>query len=652
MELAGLDSAGAAELVTHTLAGKTLPAEVVRRIVQRSDGVPLFIEETTRAIVESNLFHDAGDRYELVGPLPSTLVPVSLQDALMARLDRLESARGVVQLGATIGREFAYELLCAVSGDAGPVLHEQLERAVSSGLLQRHGTPPKATFVFKHALVQETAYQSLLRKTRQQYHQRIADVLEHRFRETAEQEPELLAHHHTEAGNVARAIPYWRTAANQAITRAAFAEAISHLTRALQLLDTLPESPERDQQELRLQSALGMALQARRGYAAPEVDRAYTRARLLCQRTGSAEDLLPVSRGQNLFYIARADYRTASELGTELLRVGTATRSLEHLLEGHMTLGVNLIYLGRFAESRAHFEQSLAIHTPENGPLRVFQYVGHSEAWSRSYLGRTLSFLGYYDQALATSEAGVAVARRLAIPLSVTQAMGMHTNLCHILGDVGAAEEWAMRTIAYATEYGFPYWSSLSSMVRGWTLAYQGQVEQGIAQLRRGIDENLATGAKVGRSWFLVMLAELYQMNGQWNQGLEAVAQALAHADDTEERYYEAEAHRLKGELLRAQGGIAATVAAETSSAWRLTSHGARAPKRGNCGRRRALRACGAKNIDRPKLDIYSPGSTNGSRKGTTFRTCARRDGCSVSSRSMSEFRRSLLAQRRDSCRV
>lgn len=562
-DLGGLDKEAAEALVRQALDGRTLPSSVLQQIVQRADGVPLFIEETTRAIVESNVLHDAGDRYELSGPLPPTLVPVSLQDALMARVDRLESAKPVVQLGATIGREFDYELLCAVSGDDESGLREHLDRAVSSGLLQQHGTVPKATFVFKHALVQDTAYLSLLRKTREQYHHRIADVIESQFRDTVEQRPELLAHHHAEAGNAAEAIPYWRKAGNRAIARAAFPEAIAHLLRGVHLLDTLPAGAPRDLQEIALQSGLGMALQAHRGYAAPEVDRAYTRARVLCQRAGTAEDLLSVSRGQNLFYIARGEYRKASEFGTELLKVGAETGSLEHLLEGHMTLGVNWIYLGRFVESRTHFEQGL-VQTPDKGPLRAFQYVGHSEAWCRSYLGRTLSFLGYYDQAIEASEAGVAVARSFAIPLSIAQAMAMHTNLCHILGDVDAAAEWASRTIAYANEYGFPYWSSLSSMVRGWTLAHQGHVDEGIAQLRQGIDQNLATGAKVGRSWFLVMLAELYTMNRQWDLGLEAVEQALAHVEETEERYYEAEAYRLKGELISARGGLAATGAAES----------------------------------------------------------------------------------------
>ena len=554
-DLGGLDAEGAEALVRQALGGKTLPAPVLQQIIQRADGIPLFIEETTRAIVESNMLHDAGDRYELAGPLPPTLVPASLQDALMARVDRLESAKRVVQLGATIGREFDYELLVAVSGENAPGLQQQLDRAVLSGLLQQHGSVPRATFVFKHALVQDTAYQSLLRKTREQYHQRIADVLEDRFPDTAAERPELLAHHHAEGGNAGAAIPYWGKAGNRAIARAAFPEAIAHLRRGIHLLDALPDGPPRDLQELALQSALGMALQAHRGYAAPEVDHAYTRARVLCQRAGTPGDLLSVSRGQNLFYIARGEYHKASEFGIELLKVGAETASLEHLLEGHMTLGVNLIYLARFVDSRSHFEQGLAIHTPESGPLRAFQYVGHSEAWCRSYLGRTLSFLGHYEQAISASEKGVEVARAFAIPLSIAQAMAMHTNLFHMLGDVGATESWANKTIAYANEHGFPYWSSLSSMVLGWALAHQGHLDDGIAQLRRGIDQNLATGAKVGRSWFLVMLAELYAMNRQWDLGLEAVAQALAHVDETDERYYEAEAYRLKGELLSARGG-------------------------------------------------------------------------------------------------
>jgi class 3 adenylate cyclase/predicted ATPase len=557
IELGGIDRAGAESLVARAIGGKSLPPEVVDQILQRADGVPLFIEETTRAIVDSDVLHDAGAGYELRGPLPPNLVPVTLQDALMARLDRLESAKPIVQLGAAIGREFTYELLSAASGEDDSALNKQLERAVSSGLLQRWGVPPDATFVFKHALIQETAYQSLLRKTRQQYHQRIADALEQRFPAVTERRPELLAHHYTEAGAITQAIPYWRRAGNQAIARAAFAEATSHLSRGLNVLESLPTGPERDREALALWSTLGMALQAHRGYAAPEVEHAYRMAREVCQRAGTADDLLSVCRGQNLYHIARADYRTAAAMAHELMKVGTETQSIEHLIEGSLMLGVDEIYQARFLESRKLFERGLALLTSDTGPRPQFQYVGHSSAFSRSYLGRTLSFLGYHDRALEASTRGLEVAQTLSIPMSVAQAMGMHMVLQNVRGDVSGAEEWAAKTLAYANEYGLPYWVSLGSIVQGWALGHRGQLERGIGQLRQGIDRNLATGAKVGRSWFLVMLAELCCLAGAWDEGLDAIASALTHAEETGERYYEAEAFRMKGELLRARGGSA-----------------------------------------------------------------------------------------------
>ena len=563
-DLGGLDAEGAEALVRQALAGKTLPPSVLQQIVQRADGVPLFIEETTRAIVESNVLHDAGDRYELAGPLPPTLVPVSLQDALMARVDRLESAKRVVQLGATIGREFDYELLCAVSGEDESGLRDtarsgRFERFVAAAR-NRAEEPPSCSST-RSCRTRRTCRSCVRRGSNTTTGLRTCSSIGSATRWSSARNCSRTTTRRRETRP--RRSPIGGRPGTGPSPGPPFRKPSRICFGVFTCWTRFPTARARDLQELALQSGLGMALQAHRGYAAPEVDRAYTRARVLCQRAGTPEDLLSVSRGQNLFYIARGEYRKASEFGTELLKVGAETASLEHLLEGHMTLGVNWIYLGRFVESRTHFEQGLAIHTPDDGPLRAFQYVGHSEAWCRSYLGRTLSFLGYYDQAIKASEAGVAVARTFAIPLSIAQAMAMHTNLCHILGDVDAADEWASRTIAYANEYGFPYWSSLSSMVRGWTLAHQGHVEQGIAQLRQGIDQNLATGAKVGRSWFLVMLAELYAMNRQWDLGLDAVAQALAHVEETEERYYEAEAYRLKGELLSAQGGVAATDAAE-----------------------------------------------------------------------------------------
>jgi predicted ATPase len=269
-------------------------------------------------------------------------------------------------------------------------------------------------------------------------------------------------------------------------------------------------------------------------------------------------------RGQNLFYAVRADYNTAMDLGRQLLEAAAESQSPEHLLEGHLTLGLNLLYLGRFKESRAHFEQGLALQDSADRPLQAFQYVGHSGAICRSYLGRTLSFLGYHDSALKFSREGLALARTLSIPMSQAQALGMLANHYQIRRETEAAQHWSAETLTYATAHGFPYWTSLSSMVGGWVMAHHGQLGAGIDQLRGGLDRYLATGARLGLSWFLVMLAELYAMNRQWDEGFDALDRALSHVAQTGERYYEAEVHRLKGDFIWLQGGSSASPAAET----------------------------------------------------------------------------------------
>src|SRR5262245_5059626 len=269
-------------IVAGVTGGKPLPPEVMQQIANKTDGVPLFVEELTKMVMESGLVREVAGRYELTGPLPPLAIPSTLQDSLMARLDRLASVRDIAQMGATIGREFTYELLQAVSPLTEDSLQWGLKQLVEAELVYQSGLPPQARYLFKHALVQETAYQSLLKSRRQQLHQQVARVLEEQFRQTVATQPELVAHHYTEAGLIAQAIPYWQQAGERAAQRSAYVEAISHLTQGLELLQPLPDSPERTQQELTLQIALGGALMAIKGYAAPEVGHAYARARELC----------------------------------------------------------------------------------------------------------------------------------------------------------------------------------------------------------------------------------------------------------------------------------------------------------------------------------------------------------------------------------
>jgi predicted ATPase len=295
------------EMVMHKAGGKRLPAEVVQQISAKTDGVPLFVEELTKAIVESGLLRETAERYELMGHLPELAIPATLQDVLMARLDRLSTAKGLAQLGATIGRQFAYALLREVAQRDDASVQQELGRLVEAELLYQRGLPPQALYRFKHALIQDAAYQSLLKSTRQHYHQRIAQVLEARFPETATTQPELLAHHYTEAGLAEPAVGYWYKAGQRAHERSAHVESIEHLRKGLEMLTTLPDTLEHRQQELDLQIALGPALVATKGVAAPDVGAAYHRARELCQQVGATPQSFPVLGGLVRFYIGRKE---------------------------------------------------------------------------------------------------------------------------------------------------------------------------------------------------------------------------------------------------------------------------------------------------------------------------------------------------------
>src|SRR5262249_24557815 len=337
--LSGLPRRQAAEMTGRVAHSKALPPEVVQQVVAKTDGVPLFVEELTKMVLESGLLQAREERYELAGPLPPLAIPATLHDSLMARLDRLANVKALAQLGATLGREFAYALLQAVSPWDEGSLQQGLHQLVGAEFLYQQGLPPQATYRFKHALIQDAAYQSLLRSTRQQYHPRIAEVLEGRFPEVCETQPELLAHHYTEAGLTTQAVCYWQRAGERARDRSAPQEAISHCTTGIALLQTLPETPARTLQAVTLHTALGAALQMAKGFAAPEVERAYTQARVLCQQVGETPALVPVLYGLWQFYVGRPQFHTARELGETLLRLAQRAHDPALTVLAHHALG-------------------------------------------------------------------------------------------------------------------------------------------------------------------------------------------------------------------------------------------------------------------------------------------------------------------------
>jgi TOMM system kinase/cyclase fusion protein len=541
----------AAELSSRVAHGKALPAAVVEQVVAKTDGVPLFVEELTKMVLESGLLQERDERYDLTGPLPPLAIPATLHDSLMARLDRLATVKSLAQLGATLGREFAYELFQAVALWDEETVRRGLHQLVEAEFLYQRGLPPQATYTFKHALIQDVAYQSLLRSTRQHYHQRIAQVLEARFPATVETQPELLAHHYTEAGLIAEAVPYWQRAGQRAIERSANVEAIAHLRQGIALLTTLPETPARVQAELTFQTTLGPALMATRGYGAPEVAATYHRARALCEQAEETSELFPVLWGMWLLYTGRAEHETARELAEQCLSLARRLDDPALLLEAHIALGASWFSLGQLSQAQAHIEQGRRLYDPQQHHALTFRYGNFDPgAWCLACAGWTLWLLGYPDQALARVNAALTLAQHLEHPYTLARGLYWTALLHQLRREWQAVSERADTAITVATEHQVALVLAVGPIVRGWALAMQGQGAEGLTQLCQGLDAYRATGAEFQRPHFLSILAEVHRSLGQPEAGLTALSEALTLVETTGERYYAAELHRLQGELL------------------------------------------------------------------------------------------------------
>jgi predicted ATPase/class 3 adenylate cyclase len=540
-------------MVRQLTGGKPLPAEVRAQVVVKTDGVPLFVEELVKMILESGLVQEEADRYALAGPLPPLAIPATLQDSLMARLDRLATARVVAQLGAVLGREFTYELIRAVALLDDATVQRGLAQLVEAELLYQRGRPPQAGYLFKHVLIQEAAYQSLLKSTRQQYHHRSAQVLEARFPEIVETQPELLAHHYTEAGLGSQAIPYWQRAGQQALQHSAYPESIQHLTTALELLATLPETPARAQQELDLQIALGPALIATKGAAAPEVEQTYARARALCAQVGETPQLFPTLRGLCWFYRTRGVLQMARELGEQLYRLAQREAVPTPRLEAHEALGDTLFYLGEYAAARTHLEQGIALTDQAARRALALRDTVAPGMRCLAHAATTLWCLGFPAQAVRRSQEALALAQALAHPLSLATAQHFAAYLHHCRREASAVQAQAEALLTLATAQGFPVWVGLGTCWRGWALAVQGQGEVSLAQMHQGMAAVLATGQTLSRPLCLVLLAEAAGHAGRVEDGLLLLAEALAAFEASKRGDMLAEAYRLQGEFLLRQ---------------------------------------------------------------------------------------------------
>jgi predicted ATPase len=476
-----------------------------------------------------------------------------LHDSLLARLDRLGAAKGLAQLGATLGREFSYALLQAVAQWEEEPLQRALHQLVAAELLYQRELPPQATYVFKHALIQDAAYQSLLKRTRQHYHQRIAEVLVTQFPATADTQPELLAQHYTEAGLREQAVDYWQRAGERALQRSAHLEATTHCTTGIALLTMLPETPERLRYDLTLHMILGAALQGTKGQAAPEVERAYTRAHALCQQMGETPQLVPVLFGLWRFYAMRSQWHTARELGESLLRLTQHTHDPAVTVSAHYALGTTCLWLGALPAARCHIEESIAHYTPEQRRAPGFRLGFDPGVACRVNAAVALWLLGYPTQGIACLQDALALAHELAHPYSLTYARSVASYIYQFRRQVQAVHEHAEATVMLSTAQGFPQWAALGTILRGWAMALQGQGEEGLAQVHQGIAAWRRTGAALQVPYFCSLLADVAAHLGRTEDGLQALSEAQALVEQQEERWWEAEVYRLRGVLLLQQ---------------------------------------------------------------------------------------------------
>jgi predicted ATPase len=549
-----LDRRARTALVQQIAGGKALPGEVAAQITDRTDGVPLFLEELTKSVLESGLLREAADHYVLERALPTFSIPMTLHDSLMERLDRLASVRWVAQIGAVIGRQFSYGLMAIVCRLSEDELQSALTRLAASELVVQRGTPPDAVYSFKHALVQDAAYENLLRGTRRELHGQIAEALETHSPEIIESQPELLARHYTEAGLVEKSITYWGKAGQRSAGRAAMAEAAAQFQKGLDQLSLLPDTHERQTRELEFWSALGGVLLLLKGNAAAETGNAYARGRALWERVGGPTEFLRLPWGQARFHMFRGELDLALWQAEEILQLGRQRNDQAGLVMGHYSAGYSLMCTGRFASCRSHLEEVLAAGGPESDALLLQQAGFHPKLTSQAIFGTILFYLGYPDQALAQSGAAIDAARRLAHPASLAGSLLFGVKLLSHTGDNATLTEWADQLFTVTAEQGLGFWGAIGSLYRALATVRCGDVAEGMSLLRSGLSAYRATGAVTTLPFYIDFLAEACESAGLIDESFALLDEALEIAERTGERWFAAELHRHKGRLLMRQG--------------------------------------------------------------------------------------------------
>jgi predicted ATPase len=536
-----------AAMTLRVTGGKALPAKILDQILERTDGVPLFLEELTRTLLESGLMTDAGDHYELAGALPPLAIPANLHDSLMARLDRLAPVKELAQIGAVIGREFSHELLAAVADRPQEQLQSGLDQLVASELVFRRGSPPDAAYSFKHALVKDAAYQSLLKSKRQQLHARVAQVFEDRFPAVVETQPELLAYHLTEAGLDARAADAWARAGRAALGRSAMREAANSLSRAVGLLREMPPSPDQQRLELELLGGLGVALTNTLGPGSSEAQAAHERADQLSRELGDREGRFRARWNLWRVYNVRAEFDSAIAVGDALLAEAQADGDADHEVQAHHALWSSRIYRGDLAAGCRHVDRALALYEVGRHGTQALTFGGHdARECALNNIGTALFLLGYPERALARNTEGIAHALALGQPHVVAHAHNWGSILLQLAGEL---EELDRRTILLARlahEHGLAIYYPEARILAAWRTVREERDHRAAEEMRNFLDRRAAMGTVFVQTYFLMLLADAWLRLGRPDEAAAAIKEGLARAEATGERFCTAELHRLR----------------------------------------------------------------------------------------------------------
>ncbi|MEM7045585.1 MAG: adenylate/guanylate cyclase domain-containing protein [Pseudomonadota bacterium] len=543
-----LSTEAGSDLIRRITGNRALPKDVEDQILAKTDGVPLFVEELTKALLESGLFEAKSGDYQPVHDMPHLAIPETLQDSLMARLDRLAPVKEVAQIGAVLGREFSYDMIAAISDLDTRELNTALDQLSEAELIYARGRPPDATYIFKHALVQDAAYSSLLKSRRQQWHARVVHVLEKNFQHTVEHEPELVARHAAAAGQIEKAITFWHRAAERANIRSANAEAEGHINKALASLDDLAMD-SRERERGRLLTLLGRVLTAKNGYGHTDVAKFYQEARELGQASEDPSSLFPALLGLSIYSAVRTELVSGIAMCEQLIDLAKASGDEVWTVEAHYAAGVTYSWRGAFNQARHHLEFAFDHYDTEQHEAHLALYGQDGGPVCLCRNAMVLWYLGYPDQALAWMERALQLTEELGHPFSRIYILTWAAWLRQHRRELDEAIYWNERTLDYAAEQKFPFWAAMGTVQRGWLTLENGQIDRGITFIKDGIDQLKRHGTEVTQAYSMGLLGEALGRYGDIDAGLAVIDESLEKIEATKEEW-------CKAELLRARGNI------------------------------------------------------------------------------------------------